>query len=190
MLLILTRGEDSQYFVLLAIPVLEAAFRLRLGSALAVVALAVALNFLGAYSLHSIGEYVEAGASSLIFVMVGVIVWLLINNLRERERELRLNLRELEQTREQPLAEERLATVGRLSAALAHEIRNPVAMISSSLATAQRPGLAETERKSSWSRYSGSLRWARAMRAHAIYLERSTSAHKELSPGYAVSPDW
>jgi signal transduction histidine kinase len=146
-LLILTRGEDSQYFVLLAIPVLEAAFRLRLGPALAVVTLAVALNFLGAYSLHSIGEYVEAGASSLIFIMVGAIVWLLVNNLREREKELRLNLRELEQAREQLLAEERLAAVGRLSSAIAHEIRNPVAMISSSLATAQRPGLAETERQ-------------------------------------------
>jgi signal transduction histidine kinase len=146
-LLILTRGEDSQYFVLLAIPVLEAAFRLRLGPALAVVALAVGLNFLGAYSLHSIGEYIEAGASSLIFLMVGAIVWLLVNNLRERETKLRLNLRELEQTREQLLAEERLAAVGRLSSAIAHEIRNPVAMISSSLETAQRPGLADEERQ-------------------------------------------
>ena len=146
-LLILTLGEDSQYFVLLAIPVLEAAFRLRLGPALAVVTLAVALNFFGAYGLHSMGEYVEAGASSLIFIMVGAIVWLLINNLRERETALRLNLRELEQTREQLLAEEKLAAVGRLSSAIAHEIRNPVAMISSSLATAQRPGLAETERQ-------------------------------------------
>ena len=140
-LLILTLGEDSQYFVLLAIPVLEAAFRLRLGPALAVVTLAVALNFFGAYGLHSMDEYVEAGASSLIFIMVGAIVWLLINNLRERETALRLNLRELEQTREQLLAEEKLAAVGRLSSAIAHEIRNPVAMISSSLATAVASGL-------------------------------------------------
>jgi signal transduction histidine kinase len=146
-LLILTRGEDSQYFVLMAVPVLEAAFRLRLGPLLAVVAIAVLLNFLGAYSLHSVNEYVEAGASSLIFAMVGVIVWLLVNNLRDGEAQLRLNLRELERTREQLLSEEKLAAVGRLSGAIAHEIRNPVAMISSSLATAQRPGLAETERR-------------------------------------------
>ena len=146
-LLLLTRGEDSQYFVLMAVPVLEAAFRLRLGPALAVVALAVFLNFLGAYSLHSINEYVEAGASSLIFIMVGVVVWLLVNNLHDREAQLRLNLRELEQTREQLLIEEKLAAVGRLSSAIAHEIRNPVAMIASSLATAQRPGLDEMERR-------------------------------------------
>jgi len=146
-LLILTRGEDSQYFVLLAIPVLEAAFRLRLGPALAVVALAVLLNFLGAYSLHEVDEYVEAGATSLIFIMASAIVWLLVSNLRDREAQLRLNLRALEQTREQLLAEEKLAAVGRLSSAIAHEIRNPVAMISSSLATAQRPGLDETERR-------------------------------------------
>ncbi len=146
-LLILTRGEDSQYFVLMAVPVLEAAFRLRLGPALAVVALAVFLDFFGAYSLHSVNEYIEAGASSLIFIMVGVVVWLLVNNLQDREAQLRLNLRELEQTREQLLIEEKLAAVGRLSSAIAHEIRNPVAMISSSLATAQRPGLDETERQ-------------------------------------------
>lgn len=146
-LMILSRGEDSQYFVLMAIPVLEAAFRLRLRPALAVIALAVVLNFAGAYSLHEVDEYVEAGATSLIFVMVGAIVWLLVNNLRDREAQLWRNLRELEQTREQLLAEEKLAAVGRLSSAIAHEIRNPVTMISSSLATAQRPGLDEAERR-------------------------------------------
>ena len=36
--------------------------------------------------------------------------------------------------------------VGRLSSAIAHEIRNPVAMISSSLATAIRPGKSDSER--------------------------------------------
>jgi len=41
--------------------------------------------------------------------------------------------------------EERLAAVGRLSSAIAHEIRNPVAMISSSIATAKQ--LSGTERE-------------------------------------------
>ena len=36
---------------------------------------------------------------------------------------------ELERTRDRLVEEERLAAVGRLSAAIAHEIRNPVAMI-------------------------------------------------------------
>ena len=57
------------------------------------------------------------------------------------------NLEELERTRERLLAEEKLAAVGRLSRALAHEIRNPVAMIASSLATAASAGQDEAERK-------------------------------------------
>jgi two-component system, NtrC family, sensor histidine kinase HydH len=51
----------------------------------------------------------------------------------------------LEGAREKLLLEERLAAVGRLSSAIAHEIRNPVAMISSSLATAK--GLSGKERE-------------------------------------------
>ena len=57
------------------------------------------------------------------------------------------NLDELERTRQQLLTEEKLAAVGRLSRAFADEIRNPVAMIASSLATAARPGRDEAERK-------------------------------------------
>jgi hypothetical protein len=63
-----------------------------------------------------VAEEVGAGASSLIFIMVGGIVWLLINNLRERETALRLNLRELELTREQLLAESSDAGRSRRSA--------------------------------------------------------------------------
>ena len=84
------------------------------------------------------GEYFEAGITSLIFAVVGVLVWLLVKNLRQNEARLERNVRELEQTRERLLREEKLAAVGRLSSAIAHEIRNPVAMISSSLATAMR----------------------------------------------------
>jgi two-component system, NtrC family, sensor histidine kinase HydH len=68
-----------------------------------------------------------------------VLVWLLVNNLRRRETEL-------ERTRERLLSEEKLAAVGRLSSAIAHEIRNPVAMISSSLAMAVCPEQSEAER--------------------------------------------
>jgi signal transduction histidine kinase len=70
-----------------------------------------------------------------------------VNNLREREARFVQNLEELKQTRQQLLSEEKLAAVGRLSRAIAHEIRNPVAMISSSLATAVRAGQDEAERQ-------------------------------------------
>jgi len=65
-------------------------------------------------------------------------VWLLLADLRGKEARLANNLLELERAREQLLREERLAAVGRVSSAIAHEIRNPVAMIASAIATAKQ----------------------------------------------------
>jgi len=142
----ITIRGDTAYYALMLLPVLEAAFRLSLPATIAVVLLADFISFLGAFGLK-FGEYVEAGAISVTYTVMGVLVWLLVNNLREREAKFVRNLKELEQTRERLLSEEKLAAVGRLSRALAHEIRNPIAMIASSLATAARPGLDEPERK-------------------------------------------
>ena len=142
----ITIRGDTAYYALMLLPVLEAAFRLDLGVTIAVVVLADFISFLGAYGLK-FGEYVEAGAMSVIYTVMGVLVWLLVNNLREREARFVCNLAELERTRQQLLSEEKLAAVGRLSRAIAHEIRNPVAMIASSLATAARAGQDEAERK-------------------------------------------
>jgi signal transduction histidine kinase len=80
-----------------------------------------------------LGEYFEAGTISLIYIVMGSLVWLLADNLRNGQRRLEQSMDELEQTRSKLLMEERLAAVGRLSSAIAHEVRNPVAMISSSL---------------------------------------------------------
>lgn len=141
----LTLRGDTAYYALMLIPVLEAAFRLSLGATIAVVIMADFISFLGAYGMK-FGEYIEAGAMSVIYAVMGVLVWSLVSNLRERERQSSRNFDELERTRHQLLSEEKLAAVGRLSRALAHEIRNPVAMISSSLATAMREGQYESER--------------------------------------------
>jgi two-component system, NtrC family, sensor histidine kinase HydH len=136
---IITQGEDGEYFVLMVVPLLEAAFRLNLLALLVIAALADVLSFLEVRNLGSVSKYFEAGNISLVYTLVAVLVWLLVNSLRVREAEL-------EHTRERLLVEEKLAAVGRLSSAIAHEIRNPVAMISSSLAMAVQPGQNETER--------------------------------------------
>src|SRR5208282_2830102 len=146
----ITIRGDTAYYALMLVPILEAAFRLGLGATIAVAMLADFISFLGAYGTR-FGEYIEAGAMSVIYTVMGILVWLLVNNLREREARFIRNLGELEQTRQQLLSEEKLAAVGRLSRAIAHEIRNPVAMISSSLATATRPGQDETEREEMFS---------------------------------------
>jgi signal transduction histidine kinase len=148
-----TNHEDSQYFALMIIPILEAAFRFSLLATMVVVAIADALSFFWVweyYRVHpsqQINEYIEAGTVSVIYTLVGIIVWLLVNRLKEKEIHMARNLEELRQTRKQLLEEEKLAAVGRLSSAIAHEIRNPVAMISSSLDMANESGATETERK-------------------------------------------
>jgi signal transduction histidine kinase len=151
LLAVLTDKEDTPYFVLLVLPVLEAALRFELLAVIGVVAVADVSLFWQVwwfYSKHpptDIGEYFEAGISALLFVIVGVLVWLLVADLRQKELRLANNVLELERTREHLLREERLAAMGRLSSAIAHEIRNPVAMIASSIATAKQLSGAERE---------------------------------------------
>jgi signal transduction histidine kinase len=146
----LTIKGDTAYYALMLLPILEASFRLSLGVTIAVITLADLISFMGAIGLK-FGEYIEAGAMAVIYTVMGLLVWLLVNNLRAREAKFAGNLEELERTRQQLLSEEKLAAVGRLSRAIAHEIRNPVAMISSSLATATRPGQDEAEREEMFS---------------------------------------
>jgi two-component system, NtrC family, sensor histidine kinase HydH len=142
----LTIRGDTAYYALMLLPLLEAAFRFGLRGTLAIVALASFICFQGAYGLR-FGEYIEAGAMTVIYTVMSVLVWLLVDNLRQREVRFLSNLDELERTRQRLLSEEKLAAVGRLSRAIAHEIRNPVAMISSSLATATRAGQREEVRR-------------------------------------------
>jgi len=147
----LTDKEDTPYFVLMVVAVLEAAFRFELPAILGVVTVVdISLfwqvwTFFGKHPPLDVGEYYEAGISSLLFAIVGVLVWLLLSDLRLKELRLANNVLELEQAREQLLREEKLAAMGRLSGAIAHEIRNPVAMIASSIATARQLAGAERE---------------------------------------------
>ncbi len=149
----LTDHEDSPYFVLMIVPVLQAAFRFPLLSLSSVMLAANFLNFFWVWRYFRNhpppdgSEFLEAGVNSLMFAIVGFVVWILVNHLHQKEFHLANNVLELERTREKLLQEETLAAVGRLSSAIAHEIRNPVAMISSSLATAAHVGLSEVERE-------------------------------------------
>jgi len=149
---VLTDRVDSPYYVLMLVPVLLSAFRRSLLETLTVVIAAGASQFYVVWHFfqsHPVeaDEYFEAGTISLIFLLTGVLVWFLVTHLRRQEAGLAENLLELSKARERLLQEEKLAAVGRLSAAIAHEIRNPVAMISSSLATAIRSPLSPRERE-------------------------------------------
>lgn len=151
-LTMLVDHEDSPYFAVAIVPVLVAAFRLSLPAVVSVVGVATFLNFAAVdyYFLKhppvDLGEFVEAGVNALIFAIAGLLVWLLVKQIRENENNLARNLLALRQARAKLLEEETLAAVGRLSSAIAHEIRNPVAMISSSLTMARKCSLADDQR--------------------------------------------
>ncbi len=145
--------EVIQYYIVLVVPILEAAFRFSLVPTMAVVAVADSMTFFWVWEYqkrHFVllpGEFLESGMVSLIFTVVGILVWLLVNHLEQREMRLIESLDQLERTRERLLSEEKLAAVGRLSSAIAHEIRNPVAIIASALSTANRAGIESSVRQ-------------------------------------------
>jgi signal transduction histidine kinase len=147
-----TNRSDSQYYILMSVPVLQAAFRYSLFATLSVVTLADFLNFFWIFQyfrLHGgrVGadEYVEAGTVSFIYTVTGIVVWILVNNLRRKEAFLADSLEQLSRTRTHLLAEEKLAVVGRLSTAIANEIRNPVTSITDSLSRARQRTLSPSE---------------------------------------------
>ncbi len=153
LLAVLTDRDEVPYFVLLAIPILQSAYRFNLVATLLTIGASIGLIFTWSqhfFTLHPPPrptEFLEAGMISVIFCLMGVLVWYLVHQLQIKQDKLYRNMMELEATREKLLAEERLAAVGRLASGVAHEIRNPVAMISSSLTTAAELSADPVERE-------------------------------------------
>lgn len=137
-------APDSHYSVLMIIPIISAAFHFKLWQTLTVAGVTVILTFLEIWIYFQqkppidYGEFFEAATVSLIFLVVGLVVWLLIDYLKEKEKKLQQSLAELQQTQAKLVREEKLAAVGQLAGSIAHEIRNPVAMIASSLAMVEK----------------------------------------------------
>jgi signal transduction histidine kinase len=153
LLAVLTRQPDTHYFGMLILPVLEAAIYFSLAITLLISAAASAVSlFWVAYAAHftppfQSGEILEASTLVLVYFIVGCLVWLLVHMLRDREEQLRQQLDDLQATRSKLIQEEKLAAIGRLASAVAHEIRNPVAIISSALETAASASFASKERE-------------------------------------------
>ena len=138
----LSYRQDIQYFALMIAPIFQAAFRLSFSATLLTVTVSDGLiffwvwNYFRSHPPQELNEYIEAGTISAIYAIAGLLVWILVNHLRSKQTDLVRSLSELEEAKAKLLIEEKLAAVGRFSSAIAHEIRNPVAMISSALTTA------------------------------------------------------
>ncbi|MGA8043968.1 MAG: ATP-binding protein [Terracidiphilus sp.] len=153
----LTNRDDSPYFVLLAIPILQCAYHCGLAQTIVSVLAAVTVIFwwnIHYFTLHPPArrtEYLESGMIAVIYCVIGPLVWYLVDQLNRKQLRLYEKMAELEEARESLIEQEKLAAVGRFASGIAHEIRNPVAMISSSLATAAYPAADGSEREEMFS---------------------------------------
>ncbi|MBK9088232.1 MAG: hypothetical protein IPL90_03960 [Holophagales bacterium] len=131
--------EDTHTAVLVVIPVIAAAFRYAGAGIVLVVATAVAITYfqLWIYYRHlksvATTEYFEATNAAMVYVVVAIVVASLVRHLRRDAKRLQASFLELETTKDRLVQEEKLAAVGRLAGAIAHEVRNPVTMIVSAL---------------------------------------------------------
>lgn len=197
-LAVLTDRDEVPYFVLLAIPILQCAYRFGLLPTLLTIGASIALMFTWSqhfFALHPPPrptEFLETGMISVIFCLMGTLVWFLVDQLEIKQDKLYRNMMELEVTREKLLAEERLAAVGRLASGIAHEIRNPVAMIASSLATAAELSADPSEREEMFAIAARQAKRLEILTGEFLHYARPSVPERALFPvndiiGHVVS---
>ncbi len=152
-LAIVSRESDTPYFGMLLLPILETAIYFSLPATVVVASTSSAISiFWVVFAGHfhppfAVGEMLESATLVLMYFIVGTLVWLLMERIRRRGRMLRLHMADLERTRNRLIEQEKLAAIGRLASSVAHEIRNPVAIISSALEASGSEAFPPNERE-------------------------------------------
>ncbi len=179
--------EETHYVVLMVIPVVAAAFRYTPPGIVVVVAVTTALTFLEVwiyYRRHAamgVTEYFEATNVVLVYAVVATVVAFLVVQLRHDRERLRSSLAELESTRDRLVTEEKLAAVGRFASAIAHEVRNPVAMIGSALSLARNPTTGGRQRQQWYEVASQEARRLEALTGDFLAYARQRKPDRQVS---------
>jgi signal transduction histidine kinase len=187
-LAVLTDRDEVPYFVLLAIPILQCAYRFDLIPTIATIVAAIGMIFIWSqhfFLLHSppsAAEILESGMISVIYCIMGLLVWYLVHQLEIKQAKLYRNMAELEATREKLANEERLAAIGRLASGVAHEVRNPVAMIASSLATAADSSIGASEREEMFAIAAREAKRLEILTNDLLTYARPSRPHRTLFP--------
>jgi signal transduction histidine kinase len=127
-------------------------------------------------------EYFEATNVVLVYGVVAPVVALLVGRLRREQGKLRHSLAELERARDRLVSEEKLAAVGRFASAIAHEVRNPVAMIVSSLELA-KDASTDAARRDEWREVAGTeARRLEALTGDFLLYARQRKPEKHRTP--------
>ncbi len=178
--------DDSPYFVLLAIPILQCAYVFDLLFTLFTIAAADAVIIYWPwhyFHLHPPSrptEYLQSAMICVIYAVVGILVWFLVNQLKAKQAKLSESLADLQATRELLIREEKLAAVGRLASGVAHEIRNPVAMISSALSTATNPATSMEDRREMFAIATRETERLERLTADFLTYARPSAPHRSL----------
>src|SRR4051794_38121191 len=105
-LAVLTDRDEVPYFVLLAIPILQSAYRFGLIATVLTITASVGLiftwsqQFFTGHPPASPAEILESGMISLIYCLMGILVWYLVHQLEIKQAKLYRNMMELEAMRE------------------------------------------------------------------------------------------
>ena len=147
MLIWLTRGEEeSPLWIVFFLPIILSASILSLRQTLLVCCTAVVLfvSHLPTTMFENESLRSEIFPEMLGFCIMFFLVGALVQDFAQRHRQ---QLLQIEQAEKQLRASERLASLGELSAGIAHEIRNPLGIISSSAQMLETKNVSEPDRQ-------------------------------------------